>query len=231
MNCVIIDDEKISRTLLAAVIEKTNMMDIVGNYANPIEALAEINSKDVDLIFLDMEMPEMTGIEFLKSLEDRPEVIVVSSKKEYAIDTYEYSITDYLVKPLDDYPRFLKAVLKAKTAIDKKIESVDSTNNESIFLKVDSLLVKIDFKEISYIEAYGDYVKVVTRDKTNVVYTTMKKLEQKLPENKFVRVHRSYIINIDHINNIDNTTLELPGQTIPISNSYKSMLMERINTL
>ena len=229
INCVVIDDDQVSVEIVSELIKRTGYLKLVNTFNNPISASAVLSSGDVDLIFLDVEMPEMSGIDLIKTLEHKPQIILISSKENYALDAFALQVTDYLLKPLTDYPRFLKAVIKAKEVIDRA--GVERSNKEGIFLKVDSLLVNFNLGDINYIEAYGDYVKVHTKLKIYTIYATLKGVEKKLPKNEFIRIHRSYIVRIDQIQNIDNNNLQIHDKIIPVSNTYKPVLMERINTL
>jgi len=236
MKCIVVDDDLMSQKMVEGLVKKTPVLEHIGTYGSAIEASAAITEKHIDLIFLDVEMPEMTGLDLLKTLHNPPQIILVTSKQNYALDAFEYNVTDYLLKPIDSYSRFLKAVMKAKENIDKAIEvptEADGSNGpENLFIKVDSLLVNFDLKEILLVEAYGDYVKIHTAGgKVHTVYAKMKDIEGKLPITDFLRVHRSFIVRLDKIKNIDSSNLQIAEKIIPISNSYKPKLMERINTL
>jgi len=229
INCVVIDDDQVSVEVVSELIKRTDYLKLVDTFNNPISASAALSSGNIDLIFLDVEMPEMSGLDLIKTLEHKPQIILISSKENYALDAFALQVTDYLLKPLTDYPRFLKAVMKAKEVIDRA--GAERSNKEGIFLKVDSLLINFNLADINYIEAYGDYVKVHTESKVYTIYATLKGVESKLPVSEFIRIHRSYIVRIDKIQNIDNNNLQIFDKIIPISNTYKPVLMERINTL
>lgn len=231
MNCIIIDDDAISRLLLESIVKKTEILTLVGSFESAAKAIQHIEKDTIDLIFLDIEMPEMSGFDFMKALSYTPEVIIVSSKEKYALESYNFNVTDYLVKPLSDQSRFLKAVMKANTNIQNLKSETLRVEEGNIFMKVDSLYVKVDFEDICYIEAFGDYVKVITEQKIYTVYTTMRHIETKLPSDCFMRIHRSYIVRLDQIKNLASTTLEIASKIIPISNSYKEGLMQRLNIL
>ncbi len=231
-KCIIVDDDIMSLKILEALVAKTDFLELIGAYSSSIEAANVAREQPIDLIFLDIEMPNMTGLEFIKTLDKKPQIIIASSKKEYALDAFEYDVVDYLLKPIEDYSRFLKAVLKAKDKImAEPKEPIIDRPQENIFIKVDSLLVNFDLKDIYWVEAYGDYVKIHTLDKTHTVYSTLKAIEEKLPSYDFVRIHRSYIVRIDKIKNIDQNNLEITGKVLPVSNSYKQDLIKRIKTL
>ncbi len=226
LNCIIVDDDLMSLKLMESLIGKTDALKLFGSYNNAIEAEKIIRSNKIDLIFLDIEMPEMTGLELLGTLEKTPQVIIVSSKEKYALDSYNYDVTDYLIKPIESYARFLRAVLKAQKRTCKEREELDN-----IFIKVDSMLLNFNLTEIHWVEAYGDYVKIHTKEKMFVVYSTLKTMDRKLPSSDFIRVHRSFIVRLDKIKNIDQNTVLIDKKVIPISNSYKAAFFEKINTL
>lgn len=229
VNCIVIDDDLVSIEVVSELIKRTDYLNLIDTFTNPVSASALLSSGQVDLIFLDVEMPEMSGLDLIKSLDKKPQIILVSSKEQYALDAFELQVTDYLLKPLTNYPRFLKAVMKAKEVIDR-VEA-ERSDSKGIFLKVDSLLVNFNLSDINFIEAYGDYVKVHTDSKVYTIYATLKGVESKLPKTEFIRIHRSYIVRIDKIQNIDNSNIQVLNEVIPVSNTYKPQLMERINTL
>lgn len=227
LNCIIVDDDRISIQVLEELIQKTDILNFVASFTSAPAALSALQKEHVDLIFLDVEMPEMSGLEFLQSLTKKPEIIITSSKEKYALDAFNSDVTDYLLKPITEYSRFLKAVNKV---IDKNEEGKLS-DASSIFVKVDSLLINLEFDQILWVEAYGDYVKIITSEKTHTVYSKLKTIEERLPQSVFMRVHRSYIVNLTKIDNIDHTNLQIGKKIVPISNSYKDQLIKTINLL
>ena len=204
------------------------MLNLLGTFDDAVEAANVTTNQNIDLIFLDVEMPEMTGLELIKILDKKPQIIIVSSKSKYALDSYNYDVVDYLLKPVENYARFLQAVQKAhKNFQQKSPKEVD----DYIFIKVDSLFLNFNFHDILWVEAFGDYVKIITEEKIYTVYSTLKTIEKKLPEDDFIRVHRSYIVRIDKIKNVDLSNLQIKNKIIPISNTYRQSFFERINTL
>jgi DNA-binding LytR/AlgR family response regulator len=227
ISCAIIEDDSISRTMIEGLAEKTNLLSVEGSFPSAQEAMPWLNKHQVDLLFLDIEMPGISGIDLLRVLANKPEVIIVSSKPDYAVDAFEFSVADYLLKPVKDYSRFLHAVNKVAARLSKT--NTDTDNH--LFVKVDSLLQKLNMGDVLWIEAFGDYVKIQTTDKMHTVYSTLKKLEDRLPSDKFLRVHRSFIVNLEKISNIDSTNLEIDKKIIPISENYKEQLLNKIKIL
>ena len=229
INCIIIDDDPVSVNLMKHFIANTEGLNFTESFANPIVAANYIrkNTTDIDLIFLDIEMPEMTGIELLESFKELPPVILITSKEKYAVKAFDHNVVHYLVKPVE-YGKFLKAV-------ERIFELNEAKNNqelEYIFIKDNGLMCKVAHKDICYCEALGDYVKVHLKDKTHLVTTTMKNMEDKLKTSKqFIRVHRSYIINVNFLENFDAETSIVAGKIIPIGNKYKASLQTRLNII
>jgi len=226
LKCIVIDDDPISHNLIHALIEKTSGIVLDSAFQNPEEGASYLSNNTVDLVFLDIEMPEMSGIDILNSFKDLPPVIIISSKEKYAIEAFDFEVADYLIKPIESYSRFLKAINRVRSAKDVIPESKDN-----IFIKVDSLLINFDLKDVIWVEAYGDYVKLKTSSKLHTVYSTMKAIEDKLSKNDFIRIHRSYIVRIDKIMNIDHTNLVIANNILPIGAKYKQLLLQRINLL
>ena len=209
--------------------KKTEFLEPKGAFTNPVKAVEYLTTYHIDILFLDIEMPELTGFELLKTLEQKPQIIIVSRKEKYALPAFEFEVVDYLLKPVTDYSRFLKAVVKAKKNLEahQPVQGPD----EEIFIKVDSLLKHFNLSDILWLEGYGDYVKVKTPEKIHVIYTTLKHIETSFPSDKFLRVHRSFIINLSRIDNIDSGNLQIGDKIIPIGKSYRDELMGKIRTL
>jgi DNA-binding LytR/AlgR family response regulator len=232
MNCIIIDDDKLSSKVIEAFVERTDNLTLLATYSNAVEAINALKTDVViDLIFLDIEMPEMSGIDFLDSLTTDPQIIIVSSKEKYALDAFEYDVTDYLLKPVQ-YGRFFKAVSKALVRYNKG--KLDSKGDE-IYIKHNSSLVRLKYVDILWVEALENYVVVNTYYEKYTIHFTMKSIEQKLPISKFTRVHRSFIVNTSGINAIgDNSVLIKTHEglkSIPIGKSYKDNLMDDLNVV
>ena len=231
MNCIIIDDDSFIRKIIEEFIKKTESLSLLCSLPSAVEAinLLGTNGGDVDLIFLDIEMPEMTGIDFLNSLSSLPQIIIISSKEKYAVNAFEYDVTDYLLKPVT-YSRFCKAVNKALER-QKKI-NIHSAETE-IFIKHNYTLVKLKYSDILWIEAMENYVVINTFDEKYTMHFTMRAIEEKLPTKQFLRVHRSFIINIAGIQSIEEKTIHIitKGMTInkiPIGRSYKDRLLKEL---
>lgn len=228
MNCIVIDDDKLSRKIIEEYISKTEFLHLLGSYDNAIEALSKINNEiETHLVFLDIEMPEMTGIEFLNSLQKQPYIIIISSKEKYAIDAFEHDVIDYLLKPIS-FARFYKAVEKAHNRHYKE------NSKDGFFIKNGSTsLVRIDYADILWIEALENYVVVNNFDTKHTIHYTMKAILNRLPRDIFTRVHRSYIVNVKKINIIEDNNIIINTKsgkkTIPIAKSYKEKLMNYID--
>ncbi len=235
MNCIIIDDDKLSTKIIQEFVEKTDDLTLAGQFNSAVSAINYLSKQaieSVDLIFLDIEMPEMSGIDFLKSLDKLPQVIVYSSKEKYAIDSYEYNVTDYLLKPVQ-YGRFIKAIKRARERFEEK-ETVTRQNNE-IFVKNNSSLVRVKYDDILWIEALENYVVLNTFKDKFTIHFTMKAISEKMPQERYVRVHRSFIVNINKIKVIEDNSViinyEGGSKVIPIGKSYKDRLMDDINLI
>ena len=233
MNCIILDDDDLSRRILEEFINKTEGLVLKHSCSDPVQCINILKRDDaVDLIFLDIEMPEMSGIDFLDSLLTQPQVIIFSSKGKYAVDSYNYDVTDYLLKPVS-YKRFLQAIEK----VEKRTREAtsDQSGGNEIFIKKNSTLVRLKYDEILWIEALENYVIFNTYKDKYTIHFTMKAIEQKLPPKKFTRVHRSFIVNTSRIEVIEDNSViiktEDTSKSIPIGKSYKEKLMKDINLI
>jgi two-component system, LytTR family, response regulator len=230
MNCIIVDDDEMSRAALKHLISQIPYLELIGVYQDTAEALSALNEKKVDLMLLDIEMPGISGLEFIKGLKNPPLTILVTSKKEYALEAFECNVIDYLVKPIL-IDRFFKAIEKARDIFDNYKKNLVSSNQDYLFVKISGALIKIDIRDILWIEALGDYISVNTIAKKHTVHSTMKSIENKLSPEKFIRVHRSYIVSIDNINSIDDNTIVINKQLIPVGYVYKEKLIKQLNLL
>lgn len=233
MNCIIIDDDKLSCKVIADFVKKSASLTLIGTYSDSIEARNILTKRDdIDLLFLDVEMPEMDGFEFIGSLDNPPNIIIISSGENYAAKAFDFNVVDYLVKPVT-FSRFCKAIDKTLRYYAKK-ESVSSGDKE-IFIKKGSSLVKLKLNDIIYIEALENYVTLTTIEDKFTIHFTMKAIEEYLPQGVFIRVHRSYIINKSNIQSIKENSLDLniggTLKSIPVGKSFRDSLLNDINVM
>ena len=236
MNCIIIDDEKLARVIISTLCHKAGNLTIKKEFNNAIQAIKYLNdNKSIDLIFLDIHMPHFNGLDFIKSLKDPPKIILTTSDSQFAIEAFEYDfIIDYLLKPIE-FVRFNKAIEKAKKRelfnlySVKKFESTTPENN--FYVNIDRRLIKIDLPSIYLVEAKGDYILIKTEDKNYTVHSTLKKIEEKLPPSLFLKIHRSYIINIKKIIDFEDNSVLIKKEVIPVSRSKRPELMKRLDLL
>ena len=217
IKCVITDDEPLARKGLRSYIEKIDFLTLVGECEDAIQLNAILKSEKPDLIFLDIEMPYISGIDFLGGIPDPPKVIIVSAYEQYALKGYELNVVDYLLKPVN-FDRFLIAVNKTYTHLEKEQKVGEE---EHIFVKSDKLLKKIVLKNILFIESMENYVIIHTLSSKEIVYTTLKQMAESLPDNFFMQVHRSYIVNINQVNAIEGNVLEINGHKIPVARNQR----------
>jgi two-component system LytT family response regulator len=228
MNCIIVEDDQLSTQALLHLANQVDDIKVAKTCSSSIQALDVIRNENIDLVFLDVELPGMSGIDMLKAIDKRPLVILTTSQTKYAIDAFELNVVDYLIKPLT-LPRFMKAINKTKDFL-KTGEEVN-VSKDYVFIKNNSVFEKIIIDDILYIEALGDYTRIYTKEKRYVIHTTLKSLEVKLPGDKFVRSHRSYIIQIDSVKKIEDTTIFINDISIPIGAVYKDGFIKRLNML
>lgn len=226
LNCVVVDDSSIQRMIITKLVNNHQNLNLVGDFSNAIEAKSCMSVHSVDLIFLDIEMPIISGFDFLDGLKVKPQIIFITSKADYAVKAFDYDATDYLQKPIS-VERFDSAV---KRAIDMHRLRHEITDEEGdfIFIKSNLKKLKIFTSKIKWIEAYGDYVKVVTDEDSNLVLSTMKSFEQDLDKDRFLRVHKSYIVNIDKIERFNSKYAEIGVTKIPLSRNKKDDLKKAL---
>lgn len=225
MRCIVVDDDPISRESVRSCIQKTPGLQLVGIYSNAFEAGMAMQKYELDLVFLDVEMPDMTGLEFLEKFKDVPQVIMVTSEKKYAFDAFRFDVTDYIAKPID-MERFTEAVERARYYEENLIHHHE---DEYLFIKSDGVLVKLLPNDIIFVEAMGDYVKVQATEKRYIVHSTMKAFVAKLPED-FQRVHKSFIVNINQVDRLQENVLYGQDFEIPVSRTYKKELKEKLGS-
>ena len=236
MKCVIIDDEPLAVDLLVEFVGRVDSLELVRTFTNAIDAISIINQSEIDLIFLDIEMPHFTGIDFINAIEKKPLIIFTTAYSNYAVEGFNLGAVDYLVKPIP-FNRFLKAVLRAQqTFAPKSLPATNPTINspeiehDFMFVRAEYENVKINFSDILFIEGLKDYVKIYTTDnKYTLTLISLIKLENLLSSKGFSRIHRSYIINIKHVKSIQKNKVLIAEKRIPISESYKASFFEKIN--
>ncbi len=240
MNCIIIDDEGTARMIIQQLCSQVDELSVLEEFPNAIQAIKYLNSNTVDLIFLDIHMPDFTGFDFIQTLKNPPQIILTTSDKNFALEAFEYDcIVDYLVKPIT-LPRFLKALQKVETGTSENTEtetspvqnaSAPTSGENDLYINIDRRLIKIAIPSIKVIEAKGDYILIKTEKQNYTVHSTLKKIEEKLPDDLFLKVHRSYVINFKKIIDIEDNSVLIEKDVIPVSRSNRPELMRRLNLL
>jgi DNA-binding LytR/AlgR family response regulator len=225
IQCLIADDEQPARDLLASYIGRMDDLELKGICSNAIDTFSFLQKESIDLLFLDIQMPKMTGLELIRSLRERPRIILTTAYREFAVDGFELDVLDYLVKPIS-FDRFLKSLAKfnqqewLKQSVDPLMAD-DTFHKAYLYFKVNKDLVKIMLPDILYVESDKDYVRIVTRQQTILTYQRIGYLEEKLPENRFLRIHKSYIVAVDHIQSCTADTVCVDGKHLPIGRNYR----------
>jgi two-component system, LytTR family, response regulator len=229
LKCLIVEDEPLARNLIVEYVKKVGYLELVEACSNPLAALEVLRNNEIDLMFLDIQMPEITGITLLKTLQKKPLVILTTAYSEYALESYELDVVDYLLKPVT-FERFLKAVDKASQRLQAHADSKISDRGQPdfVFVKDGTKLVKVKWDEILYIEGLKDYVTIHTKTQKVITLQRLKNLEAQLPADKFFRIHHSYIVAIKAIDTIHKSDVQIGGAMIPISDSYKKAFRELI---
>lgn len=229
LKCIIIDDEPIARKVLQEFIEEINYLELTGQAENPLKAISLLNNNDIDIIFLDINMPKINGIDFLKNSTINANIIMTTAYAEYAVEAYGLDVLDYLVKPIA-FDRFLKACNKAMKACEsKKISpALPQKNNDHFFIKCDNQIEKIFYQDLLYAEAMLNYVMLYTSSKKMMVYITIKSLEEQLPADIFIKVHKSFIVNINKIKSIEGNILDIGNEKIAISQNLREKVINEI---
>ncbi len=231
IRCMVVDDEQLARTLLEEYVKKLPQLQLVSGCRNPLEAMEVLQKEEVELMFLDIQMPELTGVEFLKSMHVKPAVIFTTAYSEYALEGYQLDVIDYLVKPFS-FERFVKAVDKASEMIRlKKLDKAGEAaqvKDDFIVVHADHKIYKIRLDDIRYIEGLKEYVSYYTENKRIIALESLKNLEEILPSDRFIRVHRSYIVPVDKIKIMEGNQLEIGGKMIPVGRSYREEVLKRI---
>lgn len=230
MTCLIVDDNDMARLTLRHLINAAGTLTITGECISAPEAFRHIVEHQPDLVFLDIEMPGMTGIELLRSLPRKPLIIFTTSEKEYAAEAFELNVVDYLVKPVT-MARLLQAVDRAREILERKDADVKAVQHDYLFIRDNGVLKKIQLDEVLYAEAMGDYIKIFTTARPYIVHITLKGFEENVPPGRFMRVHRSYIVALDKIESIENGVLNIMNTPIPVAESYRGQLIRKIKLL
>ncbi|WP_339628168.1 LytTR family DNA-binding domain-containing protein [uncultured Maribacter sp.] len=236
MNCIIIDDEATARAIVRQLCSKIPELDVIEEFDNAISAIKFLNQQNIDVIFLDIHMPGFSGVDFVQTLKNPPNIVLTTSDTNFAIAAYEYEcIVDYLVKPITQ-DRFEKSIKKISGLTTNQPKSIieskqDSVEGDDLYINIDRRLVKLKLNEILVIEAKGDYIEVKTEKEEYRVHTTLKKIKEKLPEKLFLQIHRSYIINFIKIIDIEDNSVLIAKNVVPISRSNRPELMRRLNLL
>jgi two-component system, LytTR family, response regulator LytT len=235
MDCIIIDDEEMARAIIEKMIEDNTQLKLLQSFSGAMQAIKFLNHNVVDLIFLDIHMPDFTGFDFIQTIKFPPKIILITSDKNLTIEAFKYEcIVDYLVKPVTE-DRFKKAIQKAYAIqsttpkIVNKYANEDTTNE--FYVNINRRLIKIEIAHVNVVEAKGDYILIKTDNKNYVVHSTLKKIEEKLPKNIFLKVHRSFIINTNKIIDIEANSVLIGKDVIPVSRNNKADLIQRLNLL
>ena len=228
LNCIIVDDEPIAREILTTYIERTPNLQLIASFQNALEVIQNSKKDEVDIYFLDINMPEITGLSLAKILGNSAHIVFTTAYREYAVDGFDLQATDYLLKPIS-FERFLQTIQKITSNIKTNHFPITETQEANfMFLRVDRKMVKINFNEILYIESLGDYIKIILQKETITTRETITNLEEKLNPNFFLRTHRSYIVNFNHIDSYTNEYIEIKKKAIPISRTFKDFVLKKL---
>jgi len=231
IKCIIVDDEPIAIDILVNHLSRINSIEVVATCKSAMEAFGILNNNKIDLIFLDINMPEISGLSFAKNINKNIKIIFTTAYREYAVEGFDLQATDYLLKPIS-YERLLQGVMKITDTISdiNKTEpkQIVAERDDFIFVRSDRKMIKINFDEINYIESLSDYLKVYLQNKTIITRETISSIEAKLPKNNFIRIHRSYIIYLPKIDSFTNEFVEVQSKALPISRSYKKNVLSRL---
>lgn len=231
INCVIVDDNKVALTLLKQHLSKIDNINVVAECLNAKDAKTIIDKEEVDLLFLDIEMPEMSGLDLLRILKTRPLTILTTAKQAYAVEAFELNVVDYIVKPFN-FSRLVSAIERATELLhNSETQLTTEAITDYLFIKESKVIRKILLDDILWLESKGDYVKLTLPEKHYIIHGSLKTFEEKLPESKFLRVHRSYIIAINKIDYIEERLVYVHNTPIPISDSYRQSLLSKLNLL
>ncbi|GAA5042712.1 DNA-binding response regulator [Marivirga lumbricoides] len=229
LKCIIVDDEPLGRNVINNHLRSFSDLIVVANCNDAMEAFNILKNEQIDFMFLDINMPEITGIDFIKSLKKKPLVIITTAYREYAVESYELDVFDYLVKPIS-LQRFIKAIDKV-TGHFKLLSSRNEPQREEnnhMFIKVDKKMIKVNFGDILYIESLKDYVRVVTRLGNYITHHNLRSITEILPSDRFIRIHRSFVVAIDEINSLEGNDIRVENKVLPIGRNYQKMIKDLI---
>jgi len=233
-RCLIVDDEPLARELIRGHVEKLENFEIVAECSDAMKALNVLREKTIDLMFMDIQMPQITGIAFLKTLKHPPKVIITTAYREFALEGFELDVVDYLLKPIT-FERFLKSVNKFYQTNQDEVQLVTGSNSERtveesfIYIKENKKVVKVYLSEIRYIEGLSEYIQLFTDKRKIITKTSMSLMEEKLPKENFLRIHKSFIVSIPKIEAFTTNTIEIQGKELPIGRSYKNAVLSALN--
>lgn len=230
ITCIIIDDEPLAIEIVESYVSKVEQLKLVGTFRNAIQAFAFLQDQPVDLIFLDIQMPKLSGLDFLKTLKNPPKVILTTAYRDYALDGYELEVLDYLLKPIP-FERFLKAIAKVlhqAGGSSLMVPKTEQPTDDYVYFKVDKKMVKTRMTDVLYIESVKDYVKVRTSDKEIITQQKISYLEESLPRDQFLRIHRSFIVNVEKIDAYSASDVEIGKHSVPIGRNYKNDVMKAL---
>ncbi len=228
MTSIIVDDDEMARASLQSMCAKIDDLQVIKTCENGLEAMKFLKSNTVDLVFLDIDMPDFSGMDLVKSVDDLPQIIFTTGHTQYALEAFEYHVTDFIPKPIE-FPRLLKAVERAQE-LQTNIDTGKDLQND-IYVRVNGRYIRLDFEDILFIESLGDYVTFNTESGKYIVHSTLKNIDEKIKSEDFLKVHRSYIVNLTKIVDIEETNLVIKDKVIPVSRAHRPVLMQKIKTI
>jgi len=230
MRCIIVDDSALEREMLKDLLSSYDSIELVAECSDTFQAKKILDKEEIDLLLLDVEMPKMSGLEFLRSLKNPPLVILITAREKYAVEAFEQNVVDYVLKPVNG-SRFMKAINRAQEVFGDRFKTVEKTDKDYVFIKDKGVLTKVRMDDVLFIKAMGDYVTICTPARQYTIHVNLRAIEEKLPADKFFRLHRSYIIALDKVDTIEQETVFIQKHAIPIGEQQKQGLLKRLNLL